>query len=73
MYLDLKSKGVTDSRKLCQRILEESGVAVVPGVDFEDPSSGLGLQRIRLSFCRSTHEIEEGMSKFKAWWKANMQ
>ena len=72
IYLDLKSKGVTDSPDLCRRILEECGVAVVPGVDFEDPASGLGFQRIRLSFCRKTEEIREGMTKFKEWWKTNM-
>ena len=37
------------------------GVAITPGVDFEDPISGLGLQRIRFSFLKSSEEVKEGI------------
>eukprot|EP01035_Chromulina_nebulosa_P023560 gene23560-30549_t len=53
---------------LCDRLLEEAGVAITPGIDFEDPESGLGLQRIRFSYSRSNEEVRNGMNKFKSWW-----
>ena len=46
-YVDLGEYGVTNSPEICRRILEEAGVAITPGNDFEDPSSGLGYQRMR--------------------------
>ena len=72
IYVDLSTKGITNSPDLCRRILEETGVAITPGVDFEDKDSDLGFERIRLSFCRSTKEIREGMDRLKVWWKKNM-
>ena len=67
VYVDLSASGVEDSSHLCYRILEEAGVAITPGVDFEDPSSGLGKCRIRFSFSRDTEEVREGMRLFKEW------
>ncbi|KAA8493490.1 (5-formylfuran-3-yl)methyl phosphate transaminase [Porphyridium purpureum] len=57
--------------QLCQRVLEETHVAVTPGVDFEDPESKLGEQRLRISFSRSTQEVKEGMRRFEKWWLDN--
>jgi aspartate/methionine/tyrosine aminotransferase len=71
VYVDLSASGVNDAPALCRQILEEAGVAITPGSDFEDPDSGLGLKRIRFSYSRSTEEVEKGMSKFKAWWIKN--
>lgn len=72
VYVDLKHVGVTDAPMLCQRILSEAGVAITPGVDFEDAESGLGLQRVRFSYSRSTDEVQEGMTRLKDWWLQNM-
>lgn len=72
VYTDLSLAGVTDAPGLCRRILEEAGVALTPGSDFEDPRSGLGLRRVRFSFCRETAEVEEAMRRFKRWWRENM-
>lgn len=72
VYVDLLAAGITDSTNLCSRLLEEAGVAVSSGVDFEDPSSGLGNYRVRFSYSRSTKEVTEGMKRFKTWWQANM-
>ena len=71
-YVDLSSAGVSDTPLLCKRILEEAGVAITPGVDFEDPKSGLGFRRLRFSFCRNTEEVREGMRRFKEWWIQNI-
>lgn len=72
IYLDLSRFGVTDAPALCRRLLEESSVALTPGEDFEDPTSGLGKVRVRFSYSRSTEEVTEGMQRFKKFWRANM-
>lgn len=72
VYIDLSSKGITDAPALCTRLLNEAKIAITPGVDFESPESGLGLQRIRISYSRSTEEVREGMVRFKAWWMKNV-
>ena len=36
MYVNLAAHGVTDSLGLCDALLEEAGVAMTPGVDFEE-------------------------------------
>ena len=46
MYVDLSAHGVTDSLAMCGALLEEAGVAMTPGVDFEDEGCGLGERRI---------------------------
>ena len=63
VYIDLSAEGVTDSTALVWRLLEEAGVALTPGCDFEDPASGLGDVRIRFSYSRSTEEVSEGMRR----------
>ncbi len=73
IYVDLSASGAEDSSQLCYRILEEAGVAITPGVDFEDPSSGLGRCRIRFSFSRDTAEVREGMRLFKEWSDFKLQ
>jgi aspartate/methionine/tyrosine aminotransferase len=49
-----------DSRALARRILDEAGVAVTPGLDF-DPARGAGT--LRFSYARSTGDIREGLSR----------
>lgn len=72
VYVDLGEAGVKDSTLLCRRLLEEAGVAVTPGCDFEDPATALGHQRVRFSYSRSTDdEVRKGMQRFKTWWLAN--
>jgi hypothetical protein len=43
---------------------------VSTGIDFEDPQSGVGKQRIRLSFCGATADMQEAVVRMKAWWPA---
>ena len=49
-----------DSLAFAQRILEEAGVAVTPGLDF-DPARG--HRTLRFSYARSTADIEEGIAR----------
>lgn len=53
-----------DSVSLCHRLLAETGVAVVPGVDF-DPVEGHRF--VRMSFAGSTEEISEALSRLGRW------
>jgi aspartate/methionine/tyrosine aminotransferase len=60
VYLDV-SDFTEDSQAFATEVLEKAGVAVTPGVDF-DPVRG--RQTVRLSYCRSTADIEEGIARF---------
>ncbi len=54
-----------DSLSFCRRLLQETGVATAPGVDF-DPVEGRHF--IRLSFAVSTQEVEEAISRLVPWF-----
>jgi hypothetical protein len=43
---------------------------VLAGIDFEDPQSDVGKQRIRLSFCGATADMQEAVRRMKTWWPA---
>lgn len=79
VYVDLATRGITkregglmDSPSLCKRLLEEAHVAITPGLDFEDPESGRGFERVRISYSRDTSEVKEGMKRIKQWWLKNI-
>lgn len=63
VYADV-SDLTDDSRVFAAEILEKAGVAVTPGLDF-DPVRG--HQTLRFSYARSTLDIEEGLSRLKAF------
>lgn len=67
-YADLSAHGVTDSAALCAAALTEAGVAIVPGIDFEEPGSGLGECRIRISYPGATEDVREAMRLLGEWW-----
>ena len=56
-----------DSRAFAAEILEQAGVAVTPGLDF-DPVRGGGT--IRFSYARATADIEQGLRRLKAFMDA---
>lgn len=64
VYLDV-SHLTGDSLAFAARILDEAGVAVTPGLDF-DKARGAGF--LRLSYARSTPEIEEGVARLGAFF-----
>ena len=68
VYANLEEHGITDSLGMSQSLLEEVGVAMTPGIDFEDPASGLGERRVRISYPGATDDVREGMRLFKQWW-----
>jgi aspartate/methionine/tyrosine aminotransferase len=56
----------SDSRAFCADILQEAGVAVTPGLDFDKQR---GASTIRFSYARSTQDIREGLARLEAFMK----
>jgi aspartate/methionine/tyrosine aminotransferase len=56
-----------DSMAFCIRLLEETGVATAPGIDF-DPVDGHRF--VRFSFAVSTPLVEEAISRLIPWFQA---
>lgn len=63
VYADIGALGL-DSDRLCDRLLDEAGIAVAPGRDF-DPE--LGGDFIRLSFAGSSADMREAVGRLKDW------
>ena len=66
IYADV-SDFTDDSLSLCQQLLQDTGVATAPGVDF-DPVDGHHF--VRFSFAVSTAEIEEAIARIGPWFAA---
>ncbi|MEQ9693535.1 aminotransferase class I/II-fold pyridoxal phosphate-dependent enzyme [Shimia sp. SDUM112013] len=66
VYVDV-SQFTEDSRAFAREILDEAGVAVTPGLDF-DPVRGAGT--LRFSYARSTADIAEGLARLKRFMAA---
>jgi aspartate/methionine/tyrosine aminotransferase len=62
-YADIAHLGVP-APALCEIWLDELGVAVTPGIDF-DPNRGDRF--IRISFSESTEEVTEAMGRLVEW------
>ncbi len=67
VYADI-SHLTDDSCAFARAILEEAGVAVTPGLDF-DPVRGSGT--LRFSYARSTEDILEGLDRLARFMRAH--
>ena len=56
-----------DSLGFCRRMLEDTGVATAPGIDF-DPVHGHRF--MRFSFAVSTAQVEEALARLEPWFAA---
>ena len=63
LYADV-SDMTSDSLVLARRILEETAVAVTPGVDFDEARGGRFL---RFSYAGATADMIEAVRRLKAW------
>ncbi|WP_404482546.1 pyridoxal phosphate-dependent aminotransferase [Novosphingobium sp. BL-52-GroH] len=59
-----------DSLAFCRQLLEDTGVATAPGIDF-DPVEGNRF--FRLSFAVSTPEIEDAIERMAAWFASRRE
>ena len=55
-----------DSLALCKRLLEDTGVATAPGLDF-DPEGGARF--IRFSYAVTTEMAQEACARIEAWFR----
>ena len=67
IYVDI-SEFSNDSLKFCKDVLEQAGVAITPGLDFDQKR---GNSTIRFSYARSTDDIKEGSERIKKFMKSN--
>jgi len=66
VYADV-SELTSDSRAFAREILDQVGVAVTPGLDF-DPIRG--ATTLRFSYARGTDDIQEGLDRLKSFMRA---
>jgi aspartate/methionine/tyrosine aminotransferase len=66
LYVDVGHL-TNDSLQFCKDMLEATGVAAAPGIDF-DPVEGHRF--IRLSFAVSTAEVEDAIRRLEPWFTA---
>ena len=69
VYADV-SHLTNDSRAFAAEILDQAGVAVTPGFDF-DPERGHGT--LRFSYARSSADIKEGLRRLEQFMQARSQ
>lgn len=63
VYADV-SKYTDDSLLFCEKLLNDTGVAIAPGIDFDTVR---GNSYVRLSFAGPTHDIEEALRRIGPW------
>jgi len=66
IYADIEHL-TNDSLTFCKQLLNDTGVATAPGIDF-DPVDGRHF--IRFSFAVSTPEVEEAIRRLEPWFAA---
>ena len=65
IYIDI-SEYSKDSLNFCKEVLDKAGVAITPGLDFDQKR---GNSTIRFSYARSTEDIVEGANRIKKFMK----
>ncbi len=56
-----------DSARLCRQLLDEAGVALAPGADFDGED---GHRFVRLAFCGSRADVAAGAERLVRWLRA---
>jgi aspartate/methionine/tyrosine aminotransferase len=65
IYLDI-GRYSNDSMAFCKNVLNEAGVAITPGLDFDEAR---GARTVRLSFAGSLAECQDAVSRLDGWLK----
>lgn len=66
LYIDV-SHLTSDSLAFCRKLLQDTGVAMAPGVDFDPIDGG---RFVRMSFAVSTAQVEDAVSRLASWLRA---
>jgi aspartate/methionine/tyrosine aminotransferase len=53
-----------DSEEFCRRMLDETGIAMTPGTDFDHHR---GKAYLRVSYSGATDDVKEAMTRLKGW------
>jgi aspartate/methionine/tyrosine aminotransferase len=69
IYADV-SRWTDDSMAFCSQLLEETGVAITPGLDF-DPDRG--HHWVRFSYCIARADIEQALNRLAEWLACRVQ
>lgn len=65
-YVDV-AEHTDDSLMWCRRLLDDTGVAITPGIDFDPVHGG---KFVRLSFAGSEAELSEAVERMGTWLRA---
>jgi aspartate/methionine/tyrosine aminotransferase len=65
LYADV-SRYTSDSLQFCKDMLEETGIAATPGLDFDERR---GSTFVRFSYSRSTGDMREAVARLGQWAK----
>lgn len=65
IYIDI-GRHSNDSMQFCREALVEAGVAITPGLDFDEER---GARTVRLSFAGSLAECQEAVARLGGWLK----
>ncbi|KAL9190770.1 hypothetical protein ACHAXT_000476 [Thalassiosira profunda] len=73
VYIDLGEENTCiekglGSTEMCRRLLEDEGVALTAGTDFEDPAGNLGDRRFRISYAGGTGTVKQAMTLLHRFW-----
>jgi aspartate/methionine/tyrosine aminotransferase len=63
IYADV-SHLTSDSMQLCRRLLDDTGLAIAPGIDFDTVA---GHRHVRMSFAGATEDVEEALRRLAGW------
>ncbi len=63
VYADISAFGMS-STDFCDRLLREAGVAITPGLDFDDRG---GASCVRFSFAGGSGRVLEGLDRLSRW------
>ncbi|WP_244546216.1 aminotransferase class I/II-fold pyridoxal phosphate-dependent enzyme [Bosea sp. OK403] len=66
IYLDI-GRYSNDSMAFCRDVLNQAGVAITPGLDFDEAR---GARTVRMSFAGSLQECEQAVERIGAWLKS---
>jgi aspartate/methionine/tyrosine aminotransferase len=66
-YLDI-SKTKLDSFKFVRKLINDTGVVLTPGLDFDKK---FGQKTVRLSFSSETSIVLDGVDRLYNWFKKN--
>eukprot|EP00741_Cyanophora_paradoxa_P010710 tig00020538_g10352.t1 len=56
-----------DSEGFCRQLLNDTGVAITPGIDFD--TSAATARSVRFSFCGSSEAVNEACTRLGAWMR----